>query len=244
MSTANQTAPAPVAETADLTAWIRQLYQQPELLGMGHNQQAPDLNLGLGWLYYSLVRVARPRTAVVIGSWRGFAPMVIARACQDNGSGTVEFIDPSLADDFWRDPARVQGWFGKFGLHNIRHHLHTTQDFVATEAYRAIRDVGLLFVDGYHTAEQARFDYEAFRAQLATRALVLFHDSLATRESPIYGEGKHYTMTVRHYMDELKRDPGLQLLDFPWGTGLTVLRRCGGAEDEPLLEGIAGKRKK
>ena len=38
----------------------------------------------------------------------------------------VHFIDPSLVDDFWKDP-------------------------VATEAR-----------DGYHTAEQARFDYQAF----------------------------------------------------------------------------------
>ncbi len=227
-----------------LTAWIARLYAYPGMLRMGHNQCAGDLNLGLGWIYYGLARLARPAHAVVIGSWRGFVPMLIARACQDNCRGQsatpaeVTFIDPSLVDDFWKSPEKTRAHFAEFGIHNIRHHLATTQQFVETEAWRRNTDVGLLFIDGYHTAEQARFDYLAFEKRLAPRALVLFHDSMGERTSGIYGKDRAYEVTVRDYMDQLRRDPALQLIDLPWGTGLTVMRKVPEGADDPLVEGI------
>jgi len=224
-----------LADAAELTAWIGRVYAHPELRRMGHNQRLEDLNLGLGWLYYAFARLLRPARAVVIGSWRGFVPLVIARGCQDNlEGGEVTFIDPSLADDFWKDPARTEAHFRTFGLGNVRHHLVTTQQFVTTPAYAALDDIGLLFIDGYHTADKARFDYEAFAGRLAPRAIVLFHDSMILKPSGIYGPDRRYDVDVKHYMDELRRDPGLQLLDLPFGTGLTVLRRSGGEHDAVL----------
>lgn len=234
--------PSHPAEHDDLTRWIARLYEHPALLRMGHNQGADDLNLGLGWVYYGLARLLQPTRAVVIGSYRGFVPLLIARACQDNRRrGTVTFVDPSLVDDFWRDPARTERWFREFGIGNVEHHLATTQAFVTTPAYARLSPVGLLFIDGYHTAEQARIDYRAFEHLLAPRALVLLHDSMVSRQSTVYGEAGAYDMSVAKFVDELKQDPGLQLLDLPFGTGLTLLRKCGGAEDEPLLEGEQGR---
>jgi predicted O-methyltransferase YrrM len=229
---------AKLATPPDLTAWIARLYRHPELLRMGHNQSAEDLNLGLGWIYYGVARLVRPARAVVIGSHRGFVPMVIARACQDNGAGSVTFIDPSRVDDFWCDPARTRAWFREFGLDNIDHHLATTQEFVQQPAFALLADVGLLFVDGYHTAEQARIDHEAFAARLAPSALVLFHDSMVERISHIYGESAAYTMDVGRYLDELRADPALQLFDLPFGTGLTLLRRRDAATNVPFLAGV------
>jgi predicted O-methyltransferase YrrM len=209
---------------------------------MGHNQTGEDLNLGLGWIYYGLARLLQPKRAVVIGSHRGFVPMIIARACQENREpGTVTFIDPSFVDDFWREPARTRAWFQEFGLTNIEHQLATTQDFIKMPAYERLSDVGLLFVDGYHTAEQARFDHEAFAGKLSPRAVVLFHDSMIDRTSTIYGKDVPYQMSVVDYMTELKRDSGLQLLDLPFGTGLTVMRRIGDDSDKPLLVGQQGR---
>jgi predicted O-methyltransferase YrrM len=224
-------------ETPELTAWIARLFAHPELVRMGHNQCTDDFNLGLGWIYYGLARLVRPARAVVIGSWRGFVPLVIARACQDNRDrGDVTFIDPSLVDDFWKDPAATRAYFQGFGIHNVRHHLLTTQQFVATDAYRRLEEIGLLFIDGYHTAEQARFDYLAFEQLLAPRGLVLFHDSMGQRRSGAYGADRPYEVSVRDYMDELRRDPSLQLLDLPFGEGLTVLRKLGPGSEEPLRD--------
>ena len=60
--------------------FIRQLFSDPQMLRMGHAQRSEDLNLGLGWIYYGLARLIRPQVAVVIGSYRGFVPAIMARA--------------------------------------------------------------------------------------------------------------------------------------------------------------------
>jgi hypothetical protein len=73
------------AACSSLTEWIERLFEQRQLLQMGHAQRKEDLNLGLGWLYYALGRVTRPSKAVVIGSYRGFVPLVIAKALADKG---------------------------------------------------------------------------------------------------------------------------------------------------------------
>ena len=226
------------ADAADLTSWVARLFEQPSLLSMGHNQRLGDLNLGLGWLYYAFGRIVRPQRAVVIGSYRGFVPLILGRAFQDNGEGgEVVFLDPSLVDSFWKDPVSVRGYFDGFGCGNVTHVLTTTQEFVTTEAYRGLGEIGLLFVDGYHTAEQARFDYEAFEGRLAPFGLALFHDSMVLRRSAIYGDDRAYQMTVKHFIDELRADTGVQVLDLPFGTGLTLVRKLGQGPCEPLLEG-------
>lgn len=207
--------------------WLDLLFEDPQLLAMGHDQCATDRNLGLGWLYYAQVRVSRPQTVVCIGSWRGFAPIVLGRALKDNGNGgRVVFIDPSMVDDFWRDAGRTRAWFARFGLDNIDHHGLTTQAFVETETYRGLTDVGLLFVDGYHTAEQARLDFRAFEPLLTPEACVFFHDSVRRFQSPIYGRDRVYEHSVVDFIDELKRDPAYQLMDHVNGSGVTLLKRA------------------
>lgn len=209
----------------NLEQYIANLFSDPELLRMGHAQSREDLNLGLGWLYYALGRTLRPKVAVVIGSYRGFVPSVIARALLDNRQGGgVTFIDPSLADGFWTDPAMVAGHFHSIGTPNVDHHCQTTQDFVGTPAYHALGGVGLLMVDGYHTAEQARFDYLAFLPKLEDGAVVLFHDSVRIRESTFYGEDRPYRHTVRQFIERLEATPGLETFTLALGGGLTLVR--------------------
>jgi predicted O-methyltransferase YrrM len=206
--------------------WVAQLLGQPDLRRMGHGQRLDDLNLGLGWLYYALARIQRPRTAVVIGSFRGFVPLILGKALTDNlEKGEVHFIDPSFVDDFWKDAERVQAYFAGFGVHNIRHHLMTTQQFVLSEAYRSVKSGDLLFVDGYHSAEQARFDHEAFQDRLAAEGLVLFHDSSMVTTSRIYGLDRLYECRVMDYIDVLKADARWQVFDLPFAQGVTLVRR-------------------
>lgn len=197
---------------------------------MGHAQRTGDANLGLGWVYYGLARALRPRLAVVIGSWRGFVPLVLARALADNlEGGEVVFIDPSHVDDFWASPARVAAHFARYGAGNVRHFRMTTQQFAADAAYRGLAEVGMLFIDGYHSYEQARFDHEAFRGRLAPGALVLFHDTLRKRMSRIYGEERAYEHRVKDYVEELRRDARYEVLALEAGDGVTLLRLRGGA---------------
>jgi len=158
-------------------------------MGMGHSQSAEDSNLGFGWVYYALARAYRPKHFVCIGSYRGFAPMMFAKAMTDNGAGgTVTFIDPSFVDSFWSDPQEVRAWFESHELNNINHYKMTTQDFVESSSFSKLTLVDFLFVDGFHSAEQAKFDHLSFKPLLNPRGLVFFHDSISENRSDIYGE--------------------------------------------------------
>ena len=214
--------------------WIASLFANPALTRMGHGQRTDDLNLGLGWIYYGLARAMRPSTAVVIGSYRGFVPMVIAKALSDNlEGGEVVFIDPSFVDDFWKDPASVQDHFNSFQLTNIRHFLATTQEFRASPAYGELGPVGLLFVDGHHSVEQAKFDFEAFEPLLDAGAIALFHDTRHYRVSRMHGPERTYRHDVKDYVDSLKLRPDLQVFDVPFADGVSLVRKLGAAPDLP-----------
>jgi predicted O-methyltransferase YrrM len=213
----------------DLTGWIAGLFSEPALTGMGHAQRKDNLDLGLGWIYYGLARLARPQRIVVIGSYRGFAPMVFARALADNAEGgRVAFIDPSMVDDFWKDADRVKAHFSAHGLDNVDHHCATTQEFIDSPAWRELREVGIVLVDGYHSEEHARFDHNAFLPLLAAGGYVLFHDSVRERVSRIYGEDQPYLHTVKRYIDSLRADPAWEVLELPFGDGLCIVRRAPG----------------
>jgi predicted O-methyltransferase YrrM len=207
--------------------WIAELFGDTDLTRMGHAQRVDDLNLGLGWIYYGLARTMRPAVAVVIGSYRGFVPLMLGKALADNGEGgQVHFIDPSYVDDFWKDAAAVNAHFARYGLSNVQHYLMTTQQFVESAAYRELGAPGIVFIDGYHTQEQVRFDYESFRYRLGADGVTLFHDTRYVKPSRMYGPDRVYTRTVRYFIDELKQDPALQVLDMPFGDGLTLVRRA------------------
>ena len=215
--------------------WIAKLFADADLTRMGHGQRVEDRNLGLGWLYYGLARALRPAVVVVIGSYRGFVPLVLGKALADNlEGGQVYFIDPSLVDDFWKDAAAVQDHFARHGVTNLRHFLMTTQQFVQTETYRLLPPVGIVFVDGYHSEEQALFDYEAFQGRLTPGGLVLFHDSIRIRTSHIYGVEHAYEHRVKCFLDTLKQDRSLQVFDVPFFDGVTMVRQV----DSNRIDGV------
>jgi predicted O-methyltransferase YrrM len=212
-----------------MNEWIVQLFQNKDLLRMGHCQQLEDLNLGMGWLYYGLTRLIRPQKVVVIGSWRGFAPLIFSKALADNAEkGVVYFIDPSLADDFWNDRNRVQDHFQRYGVNNIQHFLMTTQEFVESDEYNALNDPGIVFIDGLHTEDQARFDFEAFENKIAENGIFFFHDSLSTVKikcQDLYSPKLHYERRVKYFIDTLKVNTQWQVFDFPFANGLTLVRK-------------------
>ena len=205
----------------------KEIFDNEDLLKMGHFQRIEDHNLGLGWLYYSIARIVRPRLVVVIGSWRGFAPLVFGRAMMDNlEDGQMIFIDPSLVDDFWKDAESVKEYFRDFGVNNINHYLMTTQQFVESETYKSLADIGVVFIDGYHSKEQAKYDYNAFQHLLSDNGMILLHDSISDCNSPIYGEDKVYEHQVRFFVKELAQNPELQVFDFPFDFGVTIVRKA------------------
>jgi len=211
-----------------LDAWVAKVLSIPDLCKMGHGQDVPSGSLGLGWVYYGLARAMRPRLAVVIGSWRGFVPLILGRALAENGDGgKVIFIDPSFVDDFWKEPAVVKAYFEDFGLKNVAHYCQTTAAFAQSDVFKILSGVELLFIDGLHTCEQAKIDYETFAEKLSAQALVLFHDSLRTGVSQIYGKDRAYEHRVNDYMSLLRQRRDVDVLDLDVANGLSLVSRRG-----------------
>ncbi len=119
----------------------------------------------------------------------------------------------------------MRDYFREFGVDNIVHHCLTTQQFVQTRDYRQLDKIGIVLIDGYHTADQARFDFEAFADKLAPQGLILLHDSLWRQTSPMYGPGREYVRNVVDFVAELRASTAWQVFDLPFGEGLSLVRR-------------------
>jgi hypothetical protein len=188
------------------------------------SQNTAPRNLGFGWLYYGLARNLRPDFAIVIGSARGFAPLCIARALQDNGHGEVLFIDPGYSGSgdpgwdgrgHWQHASEVTKWFDLFGLAGWIRHLKLRSD----EAYAPVRarvaghGTGLALIDGAHTYENSLQDFELV-ASLMTDGAVLFHDAT----NPHCGVSRTL-QTLR------TRGHDVSILDLDVGLALVPIRR-------------------
>src|SRR3990172_3728787 len=165
----------------DLQQWPS-LSLDPALLGdifahakpLGHNEDAANLNLGFGFLYYGLVRALRPRHVVVIGSGYGFSVVCLALGLKDNGEGSLSFVDPSYSmlkhgplhtiggTSQWDDPQRVREHFRRFGVERIVTHFKlTSEEFFGTYRDRGLPGIDLAFIDGNHSYTAVRHDFLA-----------------------------------------------------------------------------------
>lgn len=217
----------------ELGRWARSILESDELCQMGHHQRREDANLGLGWLYYSLARIQRCATAVVVGSFRGFVPVIIARGLADNlECGKVVFVDPSFWDDHWMDAVHVKRYFRSLGVENVEHQLATTQQFIKTPEFQGLSEVGLLFLDGLHTSDQVRYEFSAFEKKMAPDGIVLLQNTMTLSPNTYGGLSDYYISDVTFFIDELKDRPDLQVFEFPragdpkvLSTGLALIRR-------------------
>lgn len=207
-----------------LSSLLSEMTRSPDLWEMGHGQDFERRDLGLGWTYYGLARTLRPRLAVIIGSWRGFVPLLIGRSIQDNdNTGRLLFIDPSFADDHWRN-GRADQYFASYGITCIEHRQQTSQEVIQGADFPQL-EVDFLFIDGLHTEEQCRLEFEAFLPRLTPEAIVLFHDSQSQIVSDIYGPERRYKHTTWRYVEELRGRADLQVFDLAIAQGVTLVQR-------------------
>jgi len=196
----------------DFTEFVKKVIVEAVPLG----QNSTVDNLGLGWMYYSLVRIIRPKFVVAIGSCRGFMPLCAARAAQDNEYGKVIFVDPSLSyitecKDFWSDPDKVNDWFANFELTDWIMHLKETSEEAVPHVKKIIgkAKLGLVIIDGWHSYEQSLQDFEEYSK--LTDGFVLFHDPIEKDRG------------VRYTIDVLKKR-GYQLITLGYDGGLSMVK--------------------
>lgn len=202
---------------------------------LGHNEDAANLNLGFGFLYYGLVRALRPQHVVVIGSGYGFSVVCLALGLRDNDEGSLSFVDPSYSvlthgplhtvggTSQWGDPQRVHEHFRRFGVEDIVTHFKSTSaEFF--DAYREHRlpDIDLVFIDGNHSYDAVRGDFLAALHYARRNSYLLLHDTnIYVRE--LVGHAG-----VKRWLREVARErERFEVIDFPFSSGVALVRVLG-----------------
>lgn len=198
--------------------------------------EAINFQSGLGdsaYLLYGLVRSAKPKVVVEIGSARGRSACFMGLALKENGSGQLYAIDPHTRTE-WND----EGSIDTYGLldRNVRRLrlqkqieiLRNTSDNIARNWNLPI---DLLFIDGDHSYEGVKRDWKLFSPFVNPFGGVIFHDTLwELRPDPKYSRAD---MGVPRFVEELRcegypvitldRDFGVSLVQ-PVRSGVSLQR--------------------
>lgn len=176
-----------------------------ETLPSFQNVEKNKLNLGFGFIFYSIVRALRPAQTVVIGSKAGFSPVMFGLGLKDNegtGIGKIEcyntssdkpydkgriyFIDPSYSVDrgdsnhwygigFWDNQENVEKLWCEYGLEDYIKHFRMTSSEFLKNA-DCPEYIDLLYIDGDHSYEGIMHDFSEYEPKLKRNAMIIAHD--------------------------------------------------------------------
>jgi predicted O-methyltransferase YrrM len=178
---------------------------------------------------FGICRAMKPETVVEIGSARGYSTCALALACQQNGRGKVYAIDPHDSNPYTAcGPDKAPENY-EFLLSRLKDY-ELTPDWcevirsTSSEVSRVWnKPIDLLFIDGDHSYECVKSDFEAFRPWLRELSLVAFHDSMwkfcrRSQGIPL----RLPELDVARFLDELRAE-GYQSVSLNVGPGLTLL---------------------
>ena len=127
-----------------------------------------------------LVDALRPKQIVELGCFSGFSYSVFCQAVQTLGLDTrCAAIDTWLGDEH-------NGFYGvevfkTFNAYNEAHYSSFSQlirsEFEDARQYFPERSIDLLHIDGQHSYDAVKSDYNSWRSRLSDRGVVLFHDT-------------------------------------------------------------------
>ena len=186
---------------------------------------------GLGdsaYLLYGLVRSSKPQVVVEIGSARGRSACFMGMALRENRLGRLYAIDPHIKTA-WNDEESVDTYdvfasnVRKLGLQGYVEILRNASNDVARSWNLPI---DILFIDGDHSYEGVKRDWELFSPFVRPFGQVVFHDTLwdLKRDSKYFRPN----IGVPLFVDEL-REQGFPIitLDKDFGVSLVQPTRNG-----------------
>jgi predicted O-methyltransferase YrrM len=191
----------------------------------GQNADLKNGRLGFGLLHYSLIQNLKPKNILVVGSLKGYIPVIAAMACRDNQFGQVDFVDAAYDDEekgknwqgigLWKK-INPKEYFSKVGVQDyIKTHVMTTAEFAKKYPKKKYQ---YIYIDGDHSYEGVKLDYSLFYPRLEKNGLMSFHDIVASGKlaGGLYG--------VKKFWQELKNKEKI-IFPFPTNSGLGILQK-------------------
>ncbi len=188
---------------------------------------------GLGdsvWVLYGLARSLKPEVCVEIGSARGKSACYVGLALEENGKGKLYAIDPHTKTE-WNDDNSVETYevmrqnLGSLGL------LDRVEIVRKTSGQAALSwnmPIDLIFIDGDHTYEGVKRDWELFTPNLAPFGVVVFHDTAWEIDRVSRRQNSREDMGVPRFVEEL-RLAGQPVITLPRDFGVSIVQaRPGG----------------
>jgi hypothetical protein len=174
----------------------------------------------------------RPRLLVELGTHSGLSFFTFCQAVREHDTGTLCY-----AVDTWKGDKHA-GFYDDSVFREVdRHRQQTCEDFAYLlrltfdEAVRQFSDgsIDLLHIDGLHTYEAVKHDYETWLPKVREGGVILFHDIAA----------RHEDFGVWKLWEEVADANRAFAFDSGWGLG--VLRTSLPAEEaSPLLRSLFG----
>ena len=192
-----------------------------------------DFQSGLGdsaWLLYGLARSLKPKVCVEIGSARGKSACAVGLALRRNGGGKLFAIDPHRTTN-WNDTNSVDSFavitenLRKAGVTEQVEIVRQTSD---TAAKGWDKNIDLIFIDGDHSYEGVKADWDLFLPHLNEFGVVVFHDTLwDLRPNP---KTARTDMGVPRFVDEL-RAAGYPVITIDQNFGVSLVQpKIGGVK--------------
>ncbi|WP_116367394.1 class I SAM-dependent methyltransferase [Parahaliea mediterranea] len=176
---------------------------------------------------YDLVEAIRPKTVVELGVYNGLSFFTFCQAMVENDIDGVAY-----AVDCWEGDEHTDAYddsiFKDVQSHAREHYrgISYLMKMYFHEALQHFEDdsIDLLHIDGLHTYEAVKEDFETWYPKVKPGGIVLFHDVMARIKD--FGAWRFFEELEASQQDIFK---------FNHGFGLGVLRKPGGADPDAAL---------
>ena len=182
-------------EDQSVLAKLKEIFAPDGAAEREHNARADSA--GFGSLHYGLITNLRPERVLAIGSRHGYVPSILALALKTNGFGTIDFVDANYSDVHHGEQIAyggVENWHGDaaekfscFGLRDVMNvHIQRSSEFFA----QCDAKYGYIYLDGNHSYDGCRYDFEQSVAIAAPGAFIVLHDVCV--EQPGFGVNRFF----------------------------------------------------
>lgn len=214
---------------------------------------ATDLHLGDGLMIYSLIQFIRAKVCVCIGSGGGFIPRLMTQARMDLHSQKIFEGNPSkewgdIGTTIIVDAANGIGGITDWTSEDSFLRKHFSPQIIIETSERAFYDyfvrqdikIDYLHIDGDHSYEGVKKDFELYSTIMADNAIITIHDTDETYHKTflVTENAKKDFATFdgpAKFVKELESNPDWNLVNLknfcifeskrPTTTGLTLLTR-------------------